>query len=414
MSRGLFCACLAFLAGLTSCVDRTPPSNGQVFAGPADLPLHEEPNPKSKVVGLAHHGQKLDIVQQHRRLFKLRTPAGVTGWTDERNLMNTDQMHDLGQLEDRARRLPSQGVGTTYELLNVHTLPQRYSPSFFQIREGEKFDVLAHQTAPRAEPVHHALVKPQPRSESKKSSRGARKLLQINPPPPPKPPDDWVELSEQRKPPPDVNPHPAPAELVPEDDWTLVRTSRGAAGWVLTSRIYLNIPDEVAQYAEGHRITTYFSIGKVHDDDLNEGRGGDKNIWLWTTVSSGDQSYDFDSFRVFTWSLRHHRYETAYIQRRVEGYLPVLVDKSAGGATFSVCLANDDGQRVRMQYALVGVQVKGAGSQPCAAEASEPQASKAAAAPAGDKPTAPKSLWDRFKEWKGRLVRKEASPDTRQ
>src|ERR1039457_6644848 len=33
----------------------------------------------------------------------------------------------------------------------------------------------------------------------------------------------------------------------------------------------------VAQYAEGHRITSYFSIGKIQDG------GVQKDIWLWTT-----------------------------------------------------------------------------------------------------------------------------------
>jgi hypothetical protein len=398
MPRGLFIVCLLSLAGLSSCVDRTPPSAGQVFAGPADLPLHQDISPRSKVVAHAHHGEKLDIVQQRRRLFKLRTSAGLQGWTDERNLMNADQMQALAQLEERARRLSSQGLATTYEVLNVHTLPQRYSPSFFQIREGEKFDVIAHETAPRAEPMHHALVKPQPKAASKKSD-SHKKLLQIPPPPSPKPPDDWIELSQEREPPAvPERARPETKEPVPEDDWTLVRTSRGAAGWALTSRIYLAIPDEVAQYAEGHRITTYFSLGKVHDDE----NGVDKDVWLWTTVTGGQHPYDFDSFRVFTWSLRHHRYETAYIQRRVEGFLPVVVDRFVQPVTFSVCIADDDGQHVRTQYELIEHQVKKVAAQPCKAEDANAPTPK----PAAPAPVPKRSLGDRLKDLKQHLLGK--------
>ena len=42
--------------------------------------------------------------------------------------------------------------------------------------------------------------------------------------------------------------------------------------------------DEVAQYSEGHRITSYFSLGKIKDGDQQ------KDIWLWTTAERlGDE-----------------------------------------------------------------------------------------------------------------------------
>ena len=68
------------------------------------------------------------------------------------------------------------------------------------------------------------------------------------------------------------------------------------------------------QYAEGHRITSYFSLGKIRDGDQT------KDIWLWTTSVGLGEDHDFDGYRVFTWSLRHHRYETAFIQRREEEF----------------------------------------------------------------------------------------------
>jgi hypothetical protein len=79
------------------------------------------------------------------------------------------------------------------------------------------------------------------------------------------------------------------------------------------------IPDEVAQYAEGHRIVSYFSLGSVRDGDQQ------KDTWLWTTVGDGHHPYDFDSFRVFAWSVHRHRYETEYIERNVIGYSPVEI-----------------------------------------------------------------------------------------
>jgi hypothetical protein len=151
------------------------------------------------------------------------------------------------------------------------------------------------------------------------------------------------------------------------DDWTLIRTAGGQSGWALTRRLFMAIPDEVAQYAEGHRIVAYFALGEVADGEQR------KKTWLWTTTGGPRQPFDFDGFRVFVWSLRRHRYETAYIERNLQGYLPVLVRdvEYAGGAKtsskapgFSVCVEKD-GVRKRREYAYLGNVVRFAGERPC-------------------------------------------------
>ena len=167
-------------------------------------------------------------------------------------------------------------------------------------------------------------------------------------------------------------PPPEPPPPVPTDDWTLVRMPTGQAGWVLTRRLFMAIPDEVAQYAEGHRITSYFSLGEVQDGDQK------KHNWLWTTTGGGGGDADFDSFRVFIWSLRRRRYETAYIERRLKGWFPVQVHPvtltSSGRVPvsttfpgFSICVEKEDGQRYRRDFAFIVNVVRYAGQGPCAA-----------------------------------------------
>lgn len=344
----------ALQAGCNS-ASRQEPAIGTAWAGPANLKLHREIDSRSPVVASVRHGEQLDIVGQRRRWYKVRTASGAEGWTSDRELLDAGQMRRLRVLARETAGMPSQGIATTFSDLNVHMEPSRLSPSFLQIKEHEKVDVIAHRVAPRtAEAPRHELVPPKPKPEKKARKEKGSKIPPQPAPPPPQPPADWVQLSQD----PDRPPAAASEENAPPvktDDWTLIRAENGESGWVLTSALYLAIPDEVAQYAEGHRITSYFSLGKIQDGDRK------KDIWLWTTSENLGEDHDFDSYRVFVWSLRHHRYETAYIQRRERGFFPVL----AKTGEFSVCLEQDDGSRIRRQYVMMENLVRPAGSQPC-------------------------------------------------
>lgn len=338
--------------GLAACSvsrDRSP-AIGEAYAGPATLMLRRDIDPKSPSVAVAHHGDKLEIVAQRRRWYRVRTAQGIEGWTDDRQLLDSVQMNRLRKMAQETAGLPSQGVATSFDTLNVHTEANRHSPSFIQVQEGEKFDVIAHRVSQRVVPPKRRLIPPRPKAQKKTKE----KISRVAPPPspePPVPPQNWLELSNERSQPADDADDPQ----VPEDDWSLIRTKNGQSGWVLTSRLYMGIPDEVAQYAEGHRISSYFSIGKIPDGNVQ------KDIWLWTTSERLGEDHDFDGYRVFVWNVRRHRYETGYIQRRVRGFFPV----SAKTGEFSVCLENQDGSRVRKQYVLQGYLVRPAGERPC-------------------------------------------------
>lgn len=340
------------IAALTLACNIEPqraPAIGEAYAGPSSLTLYKDIDPKSPAVATVHHGDLLQITARHRRWYKVRSPKGVEGWTDDTGLLDRDQMNRIRAMSKETAGLPSQGLATTFGTLRVHAEPNRQAVSFVQVVEGEKFDVIAHRVVARAPLPKRELIVPAPKPARKTRKENSR----LPPPPnpvPPAPPEDWVALSKERSQIPEENLPPAAS-----DDWTLIRTHSGQSGWVLTSRLYLTIPDEVAQYAEGHRITSYFSLGKVRDGDVQ------KDIWLWTTAESLGEDHDFDSYRVFTWSLRHHRYETAYIQRREIGFFPVL----AKTGEFSVCLEIAPGQRVRKQYTMLGNAVRPAGQTPC-------------------------------------------------
>jgi hypothetical protein len=364
---------------LASCENsnRSTPAIGAAYAGPSVLKIRRDIPLESPVVATVKHGERLELLQKRRRFFRVRTSAGMEGWTDERQLLAREDMDKLKELASRAARMPQQGQATTFAELNVHTLPYRQSPSFMQIRENEKVDVLEHVATPRIDVSEHKDLLPPKKAKPAQKKAKEVKYPPLAPPlPPPGPPANWLDLSKtNRDPAVEAEEEAQEQKPVAMDDWSLVRTKTGETGWVLTRRLVMAIPDEVAQYAEGHRIVSYFSLGEVKDGDQK------KHDWLWTTIGDGMRPYDFDSFRVFIWSLHRHRYETAYIERNVHGYAPVVLKqvelenaKGTGSAKypgFSICLEKSDGQRLRREYAFLENVVRFAGEKPCEAHSEE-------------------------------------------
>jgi hypothetical protein len=237
-------------------------------------------------------------------------------------------------------------------LLNVHLEPYRWSPTLDQLHEEEAIDLLARRVVDRL----------------------------------PEPPAGGP-------------PAPEPGKTYQREEWSLIRTAEGRAGWVLGRMIYAAIPDEVAQYAEGRRITSYSSLGEVVD------RGQPKTIWLWTTTENSAAPYDFDSFRVFNWGRRRHRYETAVIERGLQGYFPITVTSSVetrygAGPGFSLVVEKPDGQRYVRRYVMVGYLVRRYAEEPAPPDALSPALSPPPGTPGEEADESPgffERLWRRVR-----------------
>jgi hypothetical protein len=408
--------CLA--AFLVSCSDKPRPvaSLGEAYVGPGTLNLRRELALKSAIAATVKHGDKLAIVEYRHRLVKVRTEQGAEGWTDLRQLLTPEQMAALRDMARSASRSQSQGEATVYESLNMHTEPSRTSPSFGQVPENGKVDVLAHKLTPRVQHDEVSIQMPVKPAPIRKKPKPASTSTKIGPPPrPPAPklPSNWLALSVTKAeppltpegaPPPPASPAapPAPAPPpveVPMDDWNLVRTQDGKVGWVLTRALSMAIPDEVAQYAEGHRITSYFPLGQVHDGDSV------KNNWLWTTIVKGGQPYEFDSFRVFVWSLKHHRYETAYIERNIVGHYPIQVTNAGSLPSFSVVVEGVDGHLYRKTYSFDSYRIHMVNRELYDPAAKTAAARLASNMPGAEQPTARTSWYAQLKERVHRLFR---------
>ncbi|MBI5283244.1 MAG: SH3 domain-containing protein [Candidatus Solibacter usitatus] len=353
-----------WLAGCGSSRQQDPVI-GEAFVGPTTLQVREELTARAELAATVKHGDRLEIIGRRRRFLKVRTKSGEEGWVDGRQLLSTGNMNELRRLGERAAKAPSQGRATVFETLNVHTAPNRQSPSFLHITPAQQVDVIAHERAARMPFDPPDLIEAGPMDQPAKKARRKKSEPAVPPPPagrPPGVPDDWLEVSgwpggvaptPEKAAAKDGPPGPSPS-TAPMDEWTLVRAPGGRAGWVLSRMLLMAIPDEVAQYAERARISAYFSIGSVKD------RGETKPIWLWATLSRGGVKWHFDSLRVFVWSSRRHRYETSFIERGLKGYLPLLLEDPGSGAAsgFRVVVEEKNGSLAERSYVFTNYRAR--------------------------------------------------------
>lgn len=337
-------------------------SLGEAYAGAARVPLYSELEANATKTGELQFGDEVHLVRRRRNFYFVQGPKGKEGWTHRSNLFNERQVREMKALAQWAAGAPSQGEARVFATLNVHNHPNRLAPTIFQIAEEERVDVLAHERHPRRP------YDPGPLLETAGGTTAATPVKEDAeeedatplPPDPPAPPDlppTWLRLSgiapervaalaEEGF----LDGRSGPSAETPGELWTLVRNKQGLAGWALQGRLIAAIPDDVAQYSEGARITSYFALAPADAE-------GKHQHWLWTTLKTPSAAFDFDSYRVFIWNARRGRYETSFIARDVEGYLPVEVFKHTDGSPrFRINVRERGGLIFRKTYELNGLR----------------------------------------------------------
>lgn len=260
-------------------------------------------------VGTVKNGERVEIIDREKRFARVRTGSGIEGWVEQRYLVDQKTFDGLQKLTQDNQGAPVQAPGVLRNETNLHITPGRETEHLYQLTSGAKVAILKRAVAEKqtgANPVRPVATKP-----------GTK----------------------------------APTGPVLED-WWLVRDDQGRVGWVLARMVDVDVPIDIAQYAEGQRFVAFFTLNEVQDGEKKVAQ----YLCLLTEPHDGS-AYDYDQVRVFTWNPRKHRYETAYREHNLDGVLPVTVtqeafDKEGTLPVFILRVRDDAGNVGERKYKL--------------------------------------------------------------
>ena len=245
--------------------------------------------PVANFVTEVKNGERLLVLKQRTRFYKVKASNGKVGWIDELYVVDQAELDKFDALRNKYAHTPAVARAVLEETSYLHDGPGRKTPHYYLLHSKDKLDLLERASVDRPISTLAMLRRKQ-------------------------------EVKEGKTPPP-----------LPMEDYWLVRDAKGRTGWLRGSALIPDVPSSVLVLAPGERMIGAYLLRKVEDPESN---APDHMVPEYVAVFSpyrAGMPYDFDEIRVFTWSVRRHRYETAYSVHHLEGFFPVKVSREKFG-----------------------------------------------------------------------------------
>jgi SH3-like domain-containing protein len=294
----LLLALAPVLCGLTACSSfRHKPAANFVYVNAKQAHLNDRVAAVSTRTATVANGDRLQVLQRGRSYLQVRTDQGAIGWIREKDTASAAVAAQFDALKQQHAADPVIATAVVLDEVSMHITAGRETEKLYLLEEGDKLKLMERATLPKvALPAAKTPAAPAPDTTAASAST-------------------------------------APALPPPVmEDWWLVRDAQGRTGWVLSRLMDVDSPDAITRYAENQRVVSAKVLITVNDPDADS---TDKDISVYVVAYAPYKSglpYDFNQVRVFTWNKAKHRYETAYRETNIEGFLPLVTGTVAPSA----------------------------------------------------------------------------------
>ncbi len=311
----------SLMALLSGCSHLRPASSTEyAYVSVKQMYLRDRVAVVANRVAEVKNGERLTVLQHIPRFLKVKTPDGNVGWIEEHAVIDQSEYDAFQNLAKQHASQTPVATALLYSELYMHLSPGRTTQRFALLAPNTKVAMLERASVPRYASSNALGL---PITPVKAPAARHEK--------------DRKQSFESRFDP-----------AVPMEDWWLARDSAGHTGWMLARDFQVDVPDDVAQYAESERMVGAYVLRTVSDPASGKPNGEVPEYLTVLTPYKQGLPFDFDQVRVFTWDTRRHRYGTAFREHDIVGFFPVKVtpgelkDSNGPEPTFSFQMAAGD------------------------------------------------------------------------
>jgi hypothetical protein len=284
--------CVLAGIGLSACGSNTVPAIGQATVNAQHASLRAKNSATSRTIQVMEPGDKVEILERVDRWYRVRL-NDVEGWMEVSTLLTDDMEKQIQETLAAARNQQAHNTGVLAQDGNLRVEPGRSTSVLRRLPARTKVEVLERKTLPR--------------------------------------------------------------EPSGQDAWLKVRTGPMEVGWLLSTFVEFDVPDEISRYTEDRIYATVKTVHQIEDPVAGTIR--------WYAVGERrpglDPNLDFDGVRIFTWNTGKQRYETAFRKSGIRGIYPLEVGQDGGKPTFRIHeLAADGITKTSTDYVMYGVVVR--------------------------------------------------------